>query len=239
MVRLLQYAEGKAESAPPRILPFAIFMAFIASTPLLQWGLSQLSGSVSTSDLMLLWLYPLRAVAVLLLLVHFWPLYTELHEQVWENWQELALTIMVGTFVYILWVRMNWAWATQGQAAGYNPFQSDIGIGIILAGMRVFGATIVVPLMEELFWRSFLLRFLVKSPYASVPLGTFSVFSCVATVVLFGLEHHHWLAGIMAGLVYNLLLYKTRRLWPCVVAHASTNFALSIHVLVTGEWQWW
>jgi len=56
--------------------------------------------------------------------------------------------------------------------------------------------------------------------------------------VLFGLEHHLWLAGMMAGAVYTLLLYTTRRLWPCILAHAITNLMLGAHVLMTGEWRW-
>ena len=48
-----------------------------------------------------------------------------------------------------------------------------------------------------------------------------------------------WLAGMLAGVAYTLLLYWTGRLWPCIFAHAVTNLALGIHVLVTGEWEWW
>jgi hypothetical protein len=93
--------------------------------------------------------------------------------------------------------------------------------------------------MEELFWRSFLLRYLVTSPFTSVRLGTFTPPSFGATVILFGLEHHLWLAGMLAGVAYAFILYTTHRLWPCIVAHAITNLLLGIHVLLTGEWQWW
>lgn len=239
MLHLQPYVERKADAPLPRILPFVLFMAFMALTSALQWGLHQLSGLTSAGNLMGLWLYPLRIVAVGLVLVYFWPVYTELQERVWISRQELALATGIGIAVYLLWVRMDWPWAIQGNAAGYNPFQIDRRPGMVLAGIRIFGAAMVVPLMEELFWRSFLIRFLIKSPYASVPLGTFTPFSLLGTVILFGLEHHLWLAGIMAGLAYNLLLYKTRRLWPCIVAHGVTNLALGFHVLVTREWQWW
>jgi CAAX prenyl protease-like protein len=93
--------------------------------------------------------------------------------------------------------------------------------------------------MEELFWRSFLLRYLISPHFQAVRLGTFTPFSFVATVVLFGVEHDLWLAGMMAGAAYTLLLYKTGRLWPCILAHAVTNLSLGIHVLMTGQWQWW
>jgi CAAX prenyl protease-like protein len=93
--------------------------------------------------------------------------------------------------------------------------------------------------MEELFWRSFLIRYLISSKFESVPVGAVTPFSFVATVVLFGLEHDLWLAGMVAGAAYTGLLVYTKRLWPCILAHALTNFALGIHVLMTHEWKWW
>jgi CAAX prenyl protease-like protein len=108
-----------------------------------------------------------------------------------------------------------------------------------LAGIRLFGATMIVPVMEELFWRSFLIRYVMSSDFRSIRLGAFSVGSFVVTVVLFGLEHQLWLAGMMAGAAYNVVLYRTGRIWPCILAHAVTNLILGGHVLMTGEWIWW
>ena len=95
------------------------------------------------------------------------------------------------------------------------------------------------PVMEELFWRSFLIRYVMSSDFRSIRLGAFSVGSFVVTVVLFGLEHQLWLAGMMAGAAYNVVLYRTGRIWPCILAHAVTNLILGGHVLMTGEWIWW
>jgi CAAX prenyl protease-like protein len=93
--------------------------------------------------------------------------------------------------------------------------------------------------MEELFWRSFLLRYIVDDKIDTVPIGTFTWASCIVTVVLFGLEHNFILAGIMAGVFYNLLLYWSRSIVQCVLAHAVTNLALSIYIVYTGRWQFW
>jgi CAAX prenyl protease-like protein len=223
----------------PRILPFALFMVFIGLESLLRWA----AGLMSTADMgdstAFLWLYPLRTAVVLGALVYFWPAYQELRNNVCSNPGEALLVLVVGGLVYAAWVRMGWPWAMQGQPAGYNPFQAGPGVGVLLAGIRIFGAVVVVPIMEELFWRSFLIRYLVTPTFTTVRLGTFTPLSFGATVLLFGLEHHLWLAGMLAGAVYNLLLYTTQRLWPCILAHAITNLLLAIHVLVTGEWHWW
>ena len=236
---LAKLFERGEEAAMPRILPFALFMAFIALDSSIRW-VSNLTSTVEAStSLLLLWLYPVRTAVVLGSIVYFWPAYRELREQVCTNWGEALLIGGVGVLVYLAWVRMNWPWAMQGPPQGYNPFQAGVGAGVVLTVIRLFSATIVVPIMEELFWRSFLIRYLITSPFTSVNLGTFTPFSCAATVVLFGLEHHLWLAGMMAGMAYNLLLYKTYRLWPCILAHAITNLTLGIRVLALGEWHWW
>ena len=227
------------DAAMPRILPFVLFMAFIALESLIRWlaGLAHASETVPSSTL--LWLYPLRTAVVLGALLYLWPAYQELRDTLCSNMREALLVIVVGVLVYVAWVRMDWSWAMQGQPTGYDPFQAGPGVGVVLAAIRLFGAVIIVPVMEELFWRSFLIRYIETTAFTTVRLGTFTPLSFGATVVLFGLEHHLWLAGMLAGAAYNLILYKTRRLWPCILAHALTNLLLGIHVLVTGEWHWW
>ena len=212
----------------PRVLPFAAYMGFI--------GVSSLLPENPTWQI---WLYPLKIAVVLGLLVYFWKTYNELQTPMIASAGEGALAIGVGLVVYVLWIQMDWGWAIQGELTGYNPFNEGIALGWGLAAVRIFGASIVVPLMEELFWRSFLIRWIINQDFEKVTFGTFTIGSFAATVVLFGLEHHLWLAGMMAGAIYNGLLYQTRRLWPCVLAHATTNLALGLHVLVTKEWQWW
>lgn len=93
--------------------------------------------------------------------------------------------------------------------------------------------------MEELFWRSFLLRYLVNSDFRQVPLGTLTPSALVISVALFGAEHNQWFAGIIAGLLYTLLLYRTKSLFSCIVAHVVTNSLLGVYVLATQKWQYW
>ncbi|MCZ6801628.1 MAG: CAAX prenyl protease-related protein [Nitrospirae bacterium] len=221
----------------PRIIPFVAYMSFIAVGSLLTWFLGEASSARETADL---WLYPVKTLVVATLLYVVWSRCPELQRPICPNMYEGALAVGVGLVVYALWVRMDWAWATQGEiVGGYNPFVAGSTVGMVLAGIRIFGASIIVPLMEELFWRSFLLRYVINSRFETIPLGVFTVASFGITVILFGLEHNLWLAGMMAGAAYTLLIYHTKRLWPCIVAHGVTNLALGIHVLVTGEWQWW
>jgi len=218
----------------PRVLPFACYAAFI--------GLSSLLSSkvFGFSKITLLWVYPVKIAAVSGLLAYFWRHYTELRELPRIERSSLLLSVFVGALVYFAWVRMDFPWARQGAAGtGYQPFLAGPYLGLVLAGIRLFGTAVVVPMMEELFWRSFILRYVISTEFASVRLGAYTPASFLITAFLFGAEHDLWLAGIMAGAAYALLLYRTGRLWPVVLAHGLTNFMLGLHVLLKGEWVWW
>jgi CAAX prenyl protease-like protein len=223
----------------PRILPFAAYMAFVALAAGLAWltdhGLLPSSGLHQWE----LWLYPIKTAIVATLLTVFWSRYDELKDGAWSNRTHLVEALVLGLVVYVAWVRMDWGWATQGGTPrGYDP--SDAGSSApLLIAIRLFGASLVVPVMEELFWRSFLIRYIDDSDYLTVRVGAFSARAGLITVVLFGVEHRLWLAGAMAGAAYTLLLHRTKRLWPCIMAHGTTNAALGLHVLLTGEWKWW
>ena len=205
----------------PYVIPFGTF--------LLLTGLASLiPGSV-------VWLYPIKTVIVGVLLFTFRRTYTEIKPKV------SVLAIVAGLFVLVLWVLPEGHYPTLGQPKEFNPFDkftSQSWIFVWIA-FRLIGAAVVVPIMEELFWRSFLLRYLINPDFKQVPIGTFSWLSFGGTVVLFGLEHYQWLPGIVAGIIYTLLLYRRKELFDCIIAHAITNLTLGIFVLVTHQWVYW
>ena len=95
-------------------------------------------------------------------------------------------------------------------------------------------------MLEELFWRGWLPRWLQDTDVDRVPLGRYTPFAFWATAVLFGAEHGpFWEVGLVAGVIYNWWMRRTRSLGDLVVAHAVTNFVLSLYVIGTGEWMFW
>ena len=106
-------------------------------------------------------------------------------------------------------------------------------------GRHRAGAALVVPVMEELFWRSFLLRRLMAERFLAVDPGRLAAVPVVVTVLLFGVEHNQWLAGMVAGAVYTALYWHGRTLWLPVLAHAVTNAVLGGWVLATANWTYW
>ena len=98
---------------------------------------------------------------------------------------------------------------------------------------------LVVPVMEELFWRSFLLRWLERRSFLEVSPARTGRFALLASSGVFALAHDLWLAGFLAGLVYTLLYRRLGNLWYCVIAHATTNLLLAAWVVATRSWEYW
>lgn len=222
----------------PRILPFAVFMGFIGIQQVIVYLVAQ--GWLPLSEQQLLFLYPLKALVVFGLLLFFFRRYPELRIRDLQKFGDTALSLVVGVVVFILWINMDWAFATIGENKGFDPtLIADDGVRSTLIIFRLFGAALVVPIMEELFWRSFLLRYIINADFSKVAIGVFSWSSFLIGAALFGLEHNLVLAGVMAGVAYSLLLYRTKSIAQCVLAHAVTNLILGIYVLQTGQWQFW
>lgn len=155
--------------------------------------------------------------------------------------RECLGAICCGLMVLAIWIIPENHLPQLGRTPGFNPHSfgwSPIAVGGMLV-VRLAGAAVLVPVMEELFWRSFLMRYLVDPEFRSVSLGTFTWFSFLGVAVLFGLEHHRVIVGIIAGLSYNFLLLHQKKLRGTILAHGVTNLGLGIYVLSTGSWLFW
>jgi len=154
--------------------------------------------------------------------------------------QSWVLAVVVGLAVIVIWIGIDPYYPKFGKQGVFDPaiIQSVAQRNVFFA-FRVFGAVIVVPVMEELFWRAFLIRWLVNEDFKGVAIGTFTAMSFAVTVALFGLEHTQWLAGLICGALYNWLYYKRKDVFSCVVAHAVSNAALAAWVLARGDWKFW
>jgi CAAX prenyl protease-like protein len=183
------------------------------------------------------WLYPAKIALVALLLALFWRQYEELSRFHLKPLHALA-ALGTGVLVLVLWIGLDAGWMIVGSPAGFDP-RVDGRIDWLLVAIRIAGAALVVPVMEELFWRSFLMRWVDSPDFESVEPSQPSIKSFVITVVLFGFEHNLWLAGIVAGAAYSLLYMRHRNLWSPILAHAVTNGLLGVWVVRTGSWSYW
>ena len=227
----------------PRILPFLVYMAFIVIGDLLArlgWNPDQLRC-----------LYGVKIGAVLAVLLYYRRRYSELAwpgpvvagpRQGWARTLAIAIAIAVavasGLLVLVLWINLDAAWMTVGTSAGFDP-RSDGSIDWMLVALRLLGAALVVPVMEELFWRSFLMRWIDSPAFLQMNPANTRFKAFLVTAVLFGFEHNLWLAGIVAGVVYSLLYMRSQTLWSPILAHAVTNGMLGVWIISTSHWTYW
>ena len=204
----------------PHVFPFLLFILFIYVGPLLN-----ISRAI---------LYPLQTVVICGILVYYRQTYkAEIRFEL--DW----VAIFAGVIVFLLWVWPEGLYP-QLSTSEFNPDKLATGYAVyVLIVFRLLGAALVVPVAEEIFWRSFALRFLIRSDFKAVQLGRFSWFSFVVVSIAFGLEHHRWLPGIAAGVVYAGVLYRTKNLFSPILAHGVTNLMLGVYVVVTGKWEFW
>jgi CAAX prenyl protease-like protein len=217
-----------------RILPFATYMLFILAADLLK----PLMPEGVLADNFTAFFYPVKIFAVALMLVLFWKSYDELRLDQLKVLHIIG-ALLTGSVVFLLWINMDWDFATLGSSEIYDPGVLPEKGYYAFISARMAGTALVVPVFEEIFWRSFVLRYIINQNFTSVKIGTFTWMSFLISSLLFGSEHHLWLAGIMAGVFYNLLLYWSRSIFACIIAHGTTNLLLGIYVIRTGNWQFW
>lgn len=218
-----------SRAAWARILPFGTYILFIVLGDLLE------RAGLSRAELR--WLYPVQAGAVLALLAANWRHYDELHQFALSVSQALV-AFVTGVIVLVLWVNLDLPWMTIGSAPGYDP-RTNGAIDWLLVTIRIVGAALIVPVMEELFWRSFLMRWVEQADFKLFDPARIGFKAFVIPCVLFGFEHNLWLAGIVAGVAYSVLYMRHRNLWSPILAHAVTNGLLGFWVVHTGGWQFW
>jgi len=232
------YRMRPAHPALYRCLPFALFMAFIGLDELLRLFSNQ--GLIPLGATTLYYLYPVKVLVTGALLYRYRREYGEIKLSDLANFPITIAVCATGLLVFFFWIHMDWTLGLAAKPRGFNPALLPGGwVRVAMTLFRIGGAVLVVPLMEELFWRSFLIRYIISEDFLKVPMGAFSRASFLLTVALFGFEHNYILAGMMAGIFYNLVLYRTRSMACCILAHAVTNLALALYVLSMGKWQFW
>lgn len=215
-----------------RVIPFAAYILFLA----LGDYLILLCNSVGVD---VKWVYVVKIVTVLTLLLYFWRDYSELKLK--PKVRDLAFAAIAGLLVLWVWILPYPAWATLGDDVhGFNPIQGqDSAAAILWLSTRVLGAALIVPIMEELFWRSFVMRWVDNNNFLSISPDKVTTYALVISACLFAMEHQLWLAGLFAGIVYGLLYKIYKNLWVPIFAHAVTNGLLGIWIVITGNWQYW
>lgn len=207
-----------------RVVPFAVFAIFTL-------GQGRLGESSAY------WIYALKTVVGAALI---WAVRAYIPEMRWKvSWA----AVVTGVGVFILWIGLEGPYLRLGTATTpWNPHRA-FGENSILAWaiilVRMAGSTLVVPPLEEVFYRSFLYRYIRRVDFLTVPFDQFDWKAFVITAVIFGVSHYEWLAGVLCACAYQGLVIWKRRLGDAIVAHAITNLLLGIWVVGAGDWRFW
>jgi hypothetical protein len=227
----------RSTPAAARVAPFVIFVLLTAA-----------QGKFGAASAY--WFYLAKTLAGLWLIFEMRPFVAEMR---WAfSWE----AVLVGVGVFALWAGISGEWTTQNSlwiklglahppeklAAAWNP-NEQFGAGSALAwlfiAVRILGSTFIVPPLEEVFYRSFLYRYIANQEFLSVPLNRFLPVPFFATALVFGFSHNEWLAGIICGAAFQWLVLRKNRLGDAMTAHAITNFLLGVWVVTRGAWQFW
>jgi membrane protease YdiL (CAAX protease family) len=220
-----------------RVAPFLIFVALTVA-----------QGKCGPASAY--WFYFAKTLVGLWLVFEMWPPVAEMR---WAfSWE----AVVAGVGVFAVWVGINGGWTTQHSlwvklglshaaatpAPAWNP-NAAFGAGSALAWLfivtRILGSTFVVPPLEEVFYRSFVYRYIAQVDFLSVPLNRFLPVPFVVTALVFGFSHNEWLAGILCAAAYQWLVIRKNRLGDAMTAHAITNFLLGVWVVWKGAWNFW
>ena len=215
-----------------RIVPFVLFMALLG----LRGSLPDGEGAGIDPR----WVYGIGVAVVGASLWCFRHDYGELAAQLRPDARETLLACAVGLVVFAFWIRLDAPWMTIGTpTATFRPLDAAGALVWPLVAVRWIGAALLVPIMEELFWRSFLMRWIDRPSFESVVPQQVSARAVLLSTFVFTLAHTLWVAAVIAGLAYAWLYLRTGKLWVPIVAHAVTNGMLGAWVVATRSWDFW
>ncbi|MBR5186217.1 MAG: CAAX prenyl protease-related protein, partial [Akkermansia sp.] len=175
-----------------------------------------------------MWIYPLQIVACGAYLWH-------VRRDVEWDWKlkPCLLGILAGVVGIGFWLVpyvTGWIPAEDGfdPVAVFGDNHVAIWVEYVFRFAR---AVIIVALVEELFWRGYLMRWCVNRDFPqTVPLGQGSWLAYIVVTVAFMLVHRpvdYAGAFVYGSLAYALVVY-TKRLTPVVVMHAVANLIMGI-----------
>ena len=211
-------------SAVVRVAPFLVFLA-----------LTICQGQFGTSSAY--WFYLAKTIAGIWLILEMRPFVSEMRWAI--SWEAIA----VGILIFAIWIGLDSFYPhLMKNNSAWNPnfqFGENSMLAWFFVATRIFGSTLVVPPLEEVFYRSFLYRYIANQNFLSVPLNKFLPLPFFATAIIFGLSHNEWLAGILCGAAFQWLVIRKNRLGDAMTAHALTNFLLGAWIVWKHDWHFW
>jgi len=187
-------------------------------------------------------IYLAKTILTAVVLILLWKNFTPIR---WNHWWLGVIFGIIGIFQWIgmqLFLQRHFSMFQPSRDA-FNPmtYFADAGMRDSFIAIRLIGAVLVVPVMEELFWRDFLWRqILAPNDFKLATVGEWAWGPFLIVAVAFCTVHGNWWpTAIVWGLMIGALLVYTKSLGACIIMHATTNLLLGIYVLHTHDWSFW
>ena len=186
--------------------------------------------------------YVTRAIVVAVLLWSLRSYYTKIK---WNAWWLGLLVGILGIFQWVimqLWLQSHFDFFKPARD-GFDPQATFPNPGLFwsFVTVRMMGAVLVVPFMEELFWRDYLWRYIIApNDFKLAEVGERDWKALLLVSGAFAFVHGNWgLTAVVWALMVGILLWKTKSLGACIIAHGTTNLLLAMYVLKTHDWSFW
>jgi CAAX prenyl protease-like protein len=245
-----------AQWARAQVLPFAVFMGFLL---LLQYGGEIIRQDWEGQPWWRRWpehlVYPVQTIVGLAMLARFRAFY-EFH---WQ-WRWILTGVAfgaVGIGFWLLPTTLYDHWGMTGDAEGwrkwlglakrdkgFNPWELPHAWASWLAlVMRFLRAAVLVALVEEIFWRSFLSRYIMEmdGKYAKRAFGEHHWKIFLVITGLFILVHApvDYAGALVYGSMTYLLCVWSKNLGACVVMHGTANLLMGLYAMAYGKYGLW
>lgn len=136
------------------------------------------------------------------------------------------LAIGVGGIVGGVWL----ATAPDSAPLGGLATLGTMGLGLWII-CRLIGTVLLVPVIEELFFRGYLLSLINNGKTYR------TVFGVVITSAAFAALHGRVFEAGLAGVAFALLRLRKGRLGDAILAHVVANAIIAIAALLSGDWE--
>jgi CAAX prenyl protease-like protein len=219
------------------VAPFVVFLAAGALEPTASGD--GIAGALGIPYAAYPLIYTLRLAATLAVLIWSWgPIRRWIG---WPNgWPFLLGLMLVVPWIILATLQRELGWAGMAERSSFNPFAQwgDGGpVAWAFLAVRGFGLVVVVPIIEELFLRGFLMRYVINEEFWRVPFGKLTLASTAACLFYAVATHPaEAIAALSWFSVVSGIAAATRRPIDTILAHAGTNLALGAYVLATGNW---
>jgi hypothetical protein len=199
-------------------------------------GLTYLEGEMRSNYV---WVYFAKILFVIGALLWAKPTWKDIR----FDTKQIPLAVIAGLLLFAIWVGIEKfvPYPHLGTRTGFNPVEKipDAGLRTAFISVRFLGLALVVPFMEELFWRSFGLRYASQTDFKALEIGAFTMTGAALCCGVFALAHPEWLPALIFAATMTVLVWKTKSIFACFVAHAVTNLALGIYVVNQSAWALW